>query len=52
MKKKKNKPGAGRPNEGRKRINICIKPETESAIRAGMNEELNTLGKVVDAKFN
>lgn len=51
MKKRKNKPGAGRPSEGRERIQLCIKPETVAKIRSGMNGNLNTLGKVVDAKF-
>lgn len=51
MKKRKNKPGQGRPSEGRVRVQITILPDTEKNLRAAMNEKLNTLGKVVDEKF-
>lgn len=49
--KRKNKPGAGRPNEGRVREQITILPETLSKIHAAMNEDdpsMNTKGKVID----
>lgn len=49
--KRKNKPGAGRPDEGRERLTIHVLPNTAKAIRSGMTEERNTLGKVIDSKF-
>jgi hypothetical protein len=46
--------GAGRPNEGRIRLNIHVLPETADAINHLLDKtdpKLNTQGKVVDSRF-
>lgn len=48
---RKRKPGAGRPSEGREKLTCYPKPETVAAIRAGLTERDNTLGKVLDRRL-
>jgi hypothetical protein len=46
---------AGRPNEGRVRLNIHVLPETAEAINRLLNKadgRRNTQGKVVDHQFS
>lgn len=50
-KKRKRKPGAGRPNEGREKLTCYPKPETVAAIRCELNERDNTLGKALDRRY-
>lgn len=50
--KRKNKPGAGRPDEGRERLSsLWVLPATARAIRRAVKGDTNTLGKVLDATF-
>lgn len=49
--KRKNKPGAGRPKEGRVILFARVLPDTLAKIEAQMGGKMDTLGKVVDAQF-
>lgn len=44
--RRKNKPGAGRPKEGRVRVNVCILPATHALLRAAKGKD--GIGKVID----
>ncbi len=41
----------GRPNEGRVRMTVRVKPGTKLLIRAARTKEANTDGKVIDGRF-
>lgn len=48
------KKGAGRPNEGRVRMNVHVLPATIAAINSRVDKEdpeSNTQGKVIDCQF-
>lgn len=49
--KRKNKPGQGRPAEGREALKLHVLPATAQRIRALKSDACNTLGKVLDHQF-
>lgn len=50
--KQKNKPGAGRPAEGRVKLTLRVKPATAAAIKGRVRGEIKTYGQVLDVIFS